>query len=60
MKEQKMEKIGEEVVYVSFTFGGFAYVGVDIYEGKTFEECLRLRSENIDGYIKNGKFIELK
>lgn len=60
MKEQKMEKIGEEVVYVSFNFGSFAYVGVGIYEGKTFEECLRLRSADIDGYIKNGKFIELK
>lgn len=59
-----MKKIGYEVVYVSFSFGSFAYVGVDIYEGKTFEECLKIRSEEIDGYLKREKgeykFVKIK
>lgn len=54
-----MKKIGEVVVYVSFDFGGGAYVTVTLYEGKTFEECIRLRSKNIDGYIENGIYINL-
>ena len=54
-----MEKIGEVVVYVTFNFGSGAYVGVTLYEGKTFEECILLRSEDIDGYIENGKYIKL-
>lgn len=54
-----MKKIGETVVYVSFNFGSMAYVGVNLYEGKTLEECIRLRSENIDGYIKDGKYVKL-
>lgn len=54
-----MEKIGEKVVYVSFDFGGGAWVTVTLYEGKTFEECIRLRSEHIDGYFKNGIYINL-
>lgn len=58
-KELEMKKIDEVVVYVTFNFGGGAYVGVNLYEGKTFEECIRLRSENIDGYIENGKYIKL-
>lgn len=47
-------------VQVVFTFGSVAYVDVNIYEGKTFEECLFLRSEEIAGYIENGKYIQLK
>lgn len=55
-----MKKIGERTVQVTFDFGSVAYVGVDIYEGKTFEECLKIRSEAIDGYIENGKYIKIK
>lgn len=55
-----MKKIGEVVVYVSFDFGGGAYVTVTLYEGKTFEECIRLRSEHIDGYIESGIYINLQ
>ena len=55
----KMKKIGKRTVQVTFTFGSVAYVGVNIYEGKTFEECLKIRSEAIDGYIENGKYIKL-
>lgn len=54
-----MKKIGESIEYVSFVFGSMAYVTVNIYEGKTFEECLKLRSPDIDGYIKNGKFVKV-
>lgn len=57
---KKMKKIGEREVQVTFTFGSVAYIGVNIYEGKTFEECLKIRSEAIDGYIENGKYIKLK
>ena len=55
-----MKKIDERTVCVTFDFGSVAYVGVDIYEGKTFEECLKLRSEAIDGYIEDGKYIKIK
>ena len=55
-----MKKIGEWTVQVTFDFGSVAYVGVNIYEGKTFEECLKIRSEAIDGYIENGKYIKIK
>lgn len=54
-----MKKIGETTVYVSFEFGSMAYVGVNLYEGKTFEECLKIRSDRIDGYIRDGKFIKI-
>lgn len=54
-----MKKIGKTTVYVSFDFGSMAYVGVTLYKGKSFEECLKLRSEHIDGYIKDGKYIKI-
>lgn len=57
--KKKMKKIGENIEYVSFVFGSMAYVTVNIYEGKTFEECLKLRSPDIDGYVKNGKFVKV-
>lgn len=58
-RKKKMKKIEESIEYVSFAFGSMAYVTVDIYEGKTFEECLKLRSPDIDGYVKNGKFVKV-
>lgn len=54
-----MKSIGRTTAYVSFSFGAMAYVGVELYEGKTFEECLKLRSPDIDGYIKDGKYIKI-
>lgn len=54
-----MEKTGETTVQVTFDFGSASYVSVTLYEGKTFEECLKLRSDRIDGYIKDGKYIKL-
>lgn len=55
-----MKKIGEKNVQVIFDFGSVANVTVNLYEGKTFKECLKMRSEAIDGYIENGKFIKIK
>ena len=57
---RKMKKKGERTVQVTFDFGSVAIVGVNIYEGKTFEECLMIRSEAIDGYIEDGKYIKIK
>lgn len=55
-----MKIIDREIVQVTFGFGGVAYVGVNIYEGKTFEECLKMRSAEIDGYIsKEGEYIKI-
>lgn len=40
----------EVTMYVSFNFGGMAYLTVTLYEGKTLNECLKMRSDAIDGY----------
>ena len=55
-----MKKIGSKNVQVTFDFGSVANVTVNLYEGKTFEECLKIRSEAIDGYIENSKYIKIK
>ena len=55
-----MKKIGSKKVQVTFDFGSIANVTVNLYEGKTFEECLKMRSEAIDGYIEDGKYIKIK
>lgn len=54
-----MKTICEKVVYVSFDFGVELWVTVTLYEEKTFEVCIRLRSEHIDGYIENDIYINL-
>lgn len=46
-------------LYVSFNFGSMAYMSVDIYEGKTLNECLKLRSEDIDGVVIDGLFLKI-
>ena len=55
-----MKKIGSKEVQVIFDFGSVANVTVNLYEGKTFEECLKMRSEAIEGYTENGKYIKIK
>ena len=55
-----MKKIGSKELQVIFDFGSVANVTVNLYEGKTFEECLKMRSEAIDGYIENKKYIKIK
>ena len=37
-------------MYVCFNFGSFVYLTVRLYEGKSIEECVRMRSEDIDEY----------
>ena len=44
---------------VSFKFGGMSYVSVDIYDGKSLIECLKLRSNEIDGVIIDGLYINI-
>ena len=60
--ETKSEKEeNKKVVVVSFDFGSMATISVKLHEGKTFEECLKMRSEKIDGYINdNGEYIRLE
>ena len=48
-----------KTLQVVFNFGSVATVSVKMYEGKTLEECIRLRSKAIDGYIENGKYVEI-
>lgn len=48
-----------KTMYVSFNFGSMAYVSVNIYEGKTLNECLKMRSEDIDGVIIDGLFVKI-
>ena len=48
-----------KTLQVIFNFGSVATVSVKMYEGKTVEECVRLRSKNIVGYIENGKYVEI-
>ena len=59
-EEQKENVIGRERVYVMFNYGCCAYVGVTFYEGKSFEECLKLRDNSIESYLKDEKWINLK
>ena len=47
------------IMQVSFKFGGMTYVSVDIYEGKSLNECLKLRSNEIDGVIIDGLYIKI-
>lgn len=54
-----MKKIGEKVVYVTFNSGDGEYVCVDLYKGKTLEECIRSIREDIDGYVDNEEYIKL-
>ena len=44
----------EVVMRVSFTFGSVAAVTVTLYEGKTLNECLKMRAEDIDGYFDDN------
>ena len=59
-EEQKENVIGRERVYVMFDYGCCAYVGVTLYEGKSFEECLKLRDNCIESYFQDGTWINLK
>ena len=47
------------IMYVTFNFGGAAYISVDIYDGKSLNECLKLRSIDIDGVVIGGVYIKV-
>lgn len=56
-----MKKIGSACVYVQFDFGSMVNVSVPLYEGKTFNECVKLRSDKICGYLSDeGEWINLE
>ena len=44
---------------VSMTFGSIITLSVKIYEGKTLNECLKMRSEEIDGVIIDGLYVRI-
>lgn len=49
----------ERTMQVTFNFGSVATVKVKIYEDKSLNECLKMRSENIDGVIIDGLYIKI-
>lgn len=54
-------KENKKVVTVCFDFGSIATVSVTLHEDKTFEECLRMRSERIEEYLNNdGEWVKLQ
>ena len=54
-------KSNKKVVTVCFDFGSIATVSVTLHEGKTFEECLRMRSERIEEYLNDdGEWVKLQ
>lgn len=54
IKAEGMKKVEERIMYVLFNFGSYVYLTVDIYDGLTLDECVYLRSENIDMYLDDG------
>ena len=51
----------ETTAYVCFNFGSCARVGVTLYEGLTVDECIALRSEDIEEYkIEGGEWTTRK
>lgn len=55
-----MNIIGREILIVKFNCGSIEAVVVNFYEGKTLEECIKLRSEDIEGYYMAGLYHKLK
>lgn len=61
IKQEGLKKVGERTMYVLFNFGSTVYLSVNIYDKLTLDECIYLRSENIDEYYdgETGKWIKL-
>lgn len=53
-----MKLIEKKTMQVVFSFGSVATVTINVYEGKTLDECVKMRGD-IDGYILNGKYIKV-
>ena len=61
IKAEGMKKIEEKRMYVLFNFGSYVYLSVNIYDGLTLDECMYLRSEDIEEYYdeENKKWVTL-
>ena len=61
IKTEGMKKIEEKRMYVLFNFGSYVYLSVNIYDGLTLDECIYLRSEDIEEYYdeENKKWVKL-
>ena len=61
IKEENLKKIDQKIMYVLFNFGALVYLGVNIYEKLTLDECIYLRSEDIDEYYdeENKQWIKV-
>ncbi len=61
IKAEGMKKIEEKRMYVLFNFGSYVYLSVNIYDGLTLDECMYLRSEDIEEYYdeENKKWVKL-
>ena len=61
IKTEGMKKVGERIIYVLFNFGSYVYLTVNIYDGLTLDECIYLRSEDIEEYYdeENKKWVKL-
>lgn len=55
IKAEGMKKIEEKRMYVLFNFGSYVYLSVNIYDGLTLDECIYLRSEDIEEYYDEEK-----
>lgn len=56
-----MLKVNEErTMRVAMDFGSIVLMTVKIYEGKSLNECLRMRSERIDGAIIDGVYVAIR
>lgn len=44
---------------VSMSFGSIVTLSVKIYEGKSLNECLKMRSDKIDGVFIDGMYVSI-
>lgn len=54
-----MKETGRITLQVCFDFGSIATVGVTLYENKSLEDCIKMRSERIEEYLYNGKWCKI-
>ena len=55
IKAEKLKKVEEKIMYVLFNFGSYVYLTVTIYDKLSIDECVYLRSEDIDMYLDEKK-----
>lgn len=54
-----MKPTGTADVLVTFFRINFAHVSITLYEGKTLEECIRMKDSLIDGYFIGSEYHEI-